>query len=93
MEKYFQGPKAKGAWMVNFSPWHFQFEMFQYETARFLLFHNSLPQLTEATGSSHHHSPDLRSLLVKAAARAGAWKEALLLSEGIESWIEDSALL
>lgn len=33
MEKYFQGPKAKGAWMVNFSPWHFQFEMFQYETA------------------------------------------------------------
>ena len=22
MEKYFQGPKAKGAWMVNFSPWH-----------------------------------------------------------------------
>ena len=33
MEKYFQGPKAKGVWMVNLSPWHFQFEMFQYETA------------------------------------------------------------
>lgn len=82
--------------MVNLSPWHLPiWHVSKWNCYKLLvfLFHNSSPQLTEATGRSHHHSPDLRSLLVKAAARAGAWKEALLLSEGIESWIEDSALL
>ena len=34
IEKYFQEQKGM---MVDFSPWHFQFEMFQYEADRFLV--------------------------------------------------------
>ena len=80
MEKYFQVPKAKG---------HGKFKSLAFPIWDVSIWNVSqiiTPVDGDATGG-FTITTDLRSLLVKAAARAGAWKEALLLSEGIESWM------